>query len=53
MAHTLLLVDDERKVIEFMEPFLRQEGFHIITAATGTEALAKARDAKPALVVLD
>ncbi|MGC6585190.1 response regulator transcription factor, partial [Paenibacillus sp. Dod16] len=53
MAHTLLLVDDERKVIEFMEPFLRQEGFHIITAATGTEALAKVRDFKPSLVVLD
>lgn len=53
MAHTLLLVDDERKVIEFMESFLRQEGFQIITAATGTEALAKARDFKPSLVILD
>lgn len=28
MAHTLLLVDDEEKVLEFMEPFLRQEGLH-------------------------
>lgn len=53
MAHTLLLVDDERKVIEFMESFLRQEGFQIITAASGTEALAKARDFKPSLVILD
>lgn len=53
MAHTLLLVDDERKVIDFMESFLRQEGFQIITAATGTEALAKAKAFKPSLVILD
>ncbi|MBT2762460.1 response regulator [Paenibacillus sp. ISL-20] len=45
--------NDECKVIEFMESFLRQEGFQIITAATGTEALAKARDFKPSLVILD
>ncbi|CAH0121633.1 Alkaline phosphatase synthesis transcriptional regulatory protein SphR [Paenibacillus sp. CECT 9249] len=53
MPHTLLLVDDETKVIEFMEPFLRQEGFDIITAATGREALNKAIAHQPALVVLD
>jgi len=53
MAHTLLLVDDERKVIEFMEPFLRQEGFRIITAASGKEALDKAKQFKPSLVILD
>ncbi|RAL24090.1 response regulator [Thermoflavimicrobium daqui] len=53
MSHTLLLVDDEEKVLEFMEPFLRQEGFQIITAKTGKEALRKAKEKKPSLVVLD
>lgn len=53
MSHTLLLVDDEEKVLEFMEPFLRQEGFQIVTAKTGREALQKAREKKPSLVVLD
>ncbi|MFC7441567.1 response regulator [Laceyella putida] len=53
MAHTLLLVDDEEKVLEFMEPFLRQEGFQIITAKTGNDALRKAKEKKPSLVVLD
>lgn len=53
MSHTLLLVDDEDKVLEFMEPFLRQEGFQIITAKTGKEALLKAREKAPSLVVLD
>lgn len=53
MTHTLLLVDDEEKVLDFMEPFLRQEGFRTATAQTGTEALRKAEEIKPSLVVLD
>jgi DNA-binding response OmpR family regulator len=53
VAHTLLLVDDEIKVLEFMEPFLRQEGFHILTAMSGTDALRIAGERKPNLVVLD
>ncbi|GGA59159.1 DNA-binding response regulator [Kroppenstedtia guangzhouensis] len=53
MSHTLLLVDDEKQVLQFMEPFLRQEGFQTLTAQTGSEALEKAREKKPDLVVLD
>ncbi|GIQ70563.1 DNA-binding response regulator [Xylanibacillus composti] len=53
MAQTLLLVDDEEKVLEFMAPFLQQEGFHIRTARTGAEAIRIAREARPSLVVLD
>lgn len=53
MPQTLLLVDDESKVLEFMEPYLRQEGFHIVTAKTGKEAIRKAGEIKPDLVVLD
>lgn len=53
MPQTLLLVDDEEKVLEFMSPFLQQEGFQIITAKTGREALKKVKDHKPILVVLD
>ncbi|MBB6690407.1 response regulator transcription factor [Cohnella xylanilytica] len=53
MAETLLLADDEEKVLEFMSSFLREEGFRIVTARTGTEALALADKENPALVVLD
>lgn len=53
MSHTLLLVDDERKVLEFMEPFLREEGFQTVTASNGVDALRLARERKPSLVVLD
>lgn len=45
MPHALLLVDDEEKVLEFMIPFLRREGYEIVTAQTGKEALLAARSA--------
>ncbi|MEK0317593.1 response regulator transcription factor [Cohnella sp. 56] len=53
MTRTLLLVDDERKVLEFMVPFLRSEGYATLTAESGKEALTMARTAMPDLVVLD
>jgi len=53
MTHRLLLVDDEEKVLEFMEPFLRSEGYETMTAGTGKEAIAIAREANVSLVVLD
>jgi len=53
MAHTLLLVDDEAKMLESMVPYFRQEGYEVVTASTGTDALRKARTSKPAVVVLD
>lgn len=53
MSHTLLIVDDEEKVIEFIVPFLRAEGYAVVTARSGPEALEKAKEFKPSLVVLD
>lgn len=53
MTRTLLLVDDEQKVLDFMAPFLLQEGFHVLTATTGKEALRIVKEKKPSLVVLD
>jgi DNA-binding response OmpR family regulator len=50
---TLLLVDDEPKVLEVMQSFLEQEGFKVYTAGTGVEALEGVQRHKPALVVLD
>lgn len=53
MAETILLVDDEEKVLEFTGSFLKNEGFEIITAQSGTEALNKVDSVNPSLVVLD
>ncbi|MGE7609049.1 response regulator [Peribacillus frigoritolerans] len=53
MAETILLVDDEAKVLHIMSSFLKSEGFEIVTAQTGIEALAKMKEVNPVLVVLD
>jgi DNA-binding response OmpR family regulator len=53
MRHTILLVDDEEKVLEVIAPFLLQEGYDVVTATTGKEALRLAREVKPSVIVLD
>jgi DNA-binding response OmpR family regulator len=50
---TILLVDDEAKVLDVMKPFLEGEGFHVLTASSGTEALQKVQECRPQVVVLD
>jgi DNA-binding response OmpR family regulator len=50
---TILLVDDEAKVLDVMKPFLEGEGFQVITATSGTEALQKVHECRPQVVVLD
>ncbi len=39
---TVLVVDDEEDVVEIISHFLRQEGYNVLTAYDGDEALAKA-----------
>lgn len=48
-----MLVEDESGLLEEMQTYLQNEGFRVLTARTGTEALAMARSERPALVVLD
>ncbi|QYR19487.1 response regulator transcription factor [Paenibacillus sp. sptzw28] len=53
METTILLVDDEVKMLEAMASYLQNEGFRIVSATTGKDALTAARTERPALVVLD
>jgi len=48
---TILIVDDEPRIAKIAGDYLRHAGFAVVTAATGAEALDRARSA--ALVVLD
>src|SRR5436309_11359820 len=50
---TILVVDDERNIVELVRLYLTNEGYNVETAGTGTEALRKFASARPALVVLD
>ena len=49
----LLIVDDDPDTLVVLALLLAREGYRIATAATGHAALALARDAPPALVLLD
>jgi len=49
----ILVVDDDPEIVSFLKRGLTYEGYTVDTAGDGTEALAKARDAEPNLVILD
>ena len=50
---TVLVVDDEPHVVEFIAMNLELEGFRVVRAANGYEALEKAAKEMPDLVILD
>jgi DNA-binding response OmpR family regulator len=53
MSKTILVVDDEERLLSLLRAYLLQEGFAVVTARDGREALFVARQAKPDLIVLD
>jgi len=53
MARTILVVDDEPTLRETLAEALEADGFRVVTAADGREALAQFREHRPELVVLD
>ena len=53
MRQKILIVDDEPEAIELIEFNLKQAGYEVATAADGAEALKKARELLPGLVILD
>jgi len=53
MKPRILVVEDEPDVVELLEFNLRGAGFEVVSAGDGAEALKKAREQTPALVILD
>jgi DNA-binding response OmpR family regulator len=53
VSKTILVVDDEARLVSLIESYLTQEGYRVVRAANGRQALFVARDEKPALIVLD
>ncbi len=50
---TILLVDDEKEIIDLLEIYLKNEGFHLLRAGSGTEALQLLEKEDVDLIVLD
>ncbi|WP_026576015.1 response regulator transcription factor [Bacillus sp. UNC438CL73TsuS30] len=49
----ILLVDDERRIIEVLEAYLEREGYEIHRADNGIDALKKVKTVQPDLIILD
>ncbi len=53
MAKTIMVVDDEPRLVALLESYLTQEGFRVLCSYDGLQALAAARKEKPDLIILD
>ncbi len=53
MNRTILVVDDEPRIVEIARDYLKQAGFRVVSAGDGEIALASARLERPNLIVLD
>ncbi|MDP1509510.1 response regulator transcription factor [Paenibacillus sp. CMAA1739] len=53
MRSTILIIDDDEKIVSMLRRGLAFEGYEVLTAANGAEGLNKMLTAEPDLVVLD
>jgi DNA-binding response OmpR family regulator len=53
MPKKILLVEDDRKLLDVMRRYLENRGFAVVFTDNGSEALLFARDSRPDLVVAD
>lgn len=51
--YTILIVDDEDDILEFVGYNLKKEGYQVITATNGNEAIELAKEKIPQLIILD
>ncbi|MFA5418277.1 MAG: response regulator transcription factor [Bacteroidales bacterium] len=51
--YKILLVDDEEDIVEFLSYNLEKEGYNVVTAFNGMEAIQKAKKEIPDLIIMD
>ena len=52
-THQILVVDDDKSIIEIVRAYLEQASYNVLTADNGTSAMNKLRSEKPDLLILD
>ncbi|MCP4415343.1 MAG: response regulator transcription factor [Chloroflexi bacterium] len=53
MSNTILVVDDEARLLALVKAYLEQGGYKVVTAQNGREAIFVSRQEKPDLILLD
>lgn len=51
--YKILIVDDEDDILEFVSYNLRKEGYQVLTASNGNDAINVAKEQIPHLIILD
>ena len=51
--HTILLVDDEKDILDFLTYSLKKEGYKVFSAINAEEGIKLAKDLNPSLIILD
>ena len=52
-GHTILLVDDETDILDFLSYNIRKEGYKVFTATNGEDGVKLAQQLSPSLIILD
>lgn len=53
MARKILAVDDEKHIVRLVQINLQKEGYDVVTASNGQEALERVAEDKPELIIMD
>ena len=52
-GHTILIVDDEPDILDFLSYTIKKEGYRVFTAKNGEEAIKLAQQLRPSLILMD
>lgn len=52
-AKTILVVDDEAKIVQLVSDYLQRAGYHVLSAGDGRRALELAHSLRPDMLILD
>ena len=53
MAQRVLVVDDEKKIVDIVKAYLERDGFSVVTAYDGRSAIEAVRRSSPDIIILD
>lgn len=51
--HKILIIDDNKQLLDLLKDMLSEEGFEVVLASNGTEGIKKHRENKPDIILMD